>query len=50
MELHHKKHHQAYVTNFNAALEKLAAAEVRQRNVCWGGSCVCVEAFKGAVG
>ena len=50
MELHHKKHHQAYVTNFNAALEKLAAAEVRQRNLCWGGSCVCVEAFKGAVG
>lgn len=30
MELHHKKHHQAYVTNFNAALEKLAAAEVSE--------------------
>lgn len=29
MELHHKKHHQAYVTNFNAALSKLAEAEVR---------------------
>jgi len=29
MELHHKKHHQAYVTNLNAALEKLADAEVR---------------------
>lgn len=29
MELHHKKHHQAYVTNYNAALEKLADAEVR---------------------
>ena len=27
MELHHKKHHQAYVTNLNAALEQYAAAE-----------------------
>jgi len=27
MELHHKKHHQAYVNNLNAALEKYAAAE-----------------------
>lgn len=33
MELHHKKHHQAYVTNFNAALEKLAAAEVSRSSV-----------------
>ncbi len=31
MELHHKKHHQAYATNFNAALAKLAEAEVRER-------------------
>lgn len=23
MELHHKKHHQAYITNYNAALEQL---------------------------
>lgn len=41
MELHHKKHHQAYVTNFNAALEKLAAAEVSESlssdggRMCW---------------
>lgn len=27
MELHHSKHHQAYVTNLNVALEKLAEAE-----------------------
>lgn len=27
MELHYKKHHQAYVTNLNAALEKYQAAE-----------------------
>lgn len=27
MELHHKKHHQAYVTNLNAALEKYKQAE-----------------------
>lgn len=27
MELHHKKHHQAYITNLNAALEKYKAAE-----------------------
>jgi Fe-Mn family superoxide dismutase len=27
MELHHQKHHNAYVTNFNAALEKHADAE-----------------------
>jgi len=31
MELHHKKHHQAYATNFNAALAKLAEAEVKER-------------------
>jgi len=27
MELHHKKHHQAYTNNLNAALEKYKAAE-----------------------
>lgn len=26
MELHHDKHHQTYVTSFNAAVEKLSAA------------------------
>jgi Fe-Mn family superoxide dismutase len=26
MQLHHSKHHNAYVTNYNAALEKLEAA------------------------
>lgn len=26
MEIHHSKHHQAYVTNYNAALEKLKTA------------------------
>ena len=29
MELHHKKHHQAYVSNLNAALEKAADAEAK---------------------
>jgi len=29
MQLHHKKHHQAYVNNLNAALEKQAAAEAK---------------------
>ena len=29
MQLHHSKHHQAYVTNLNAAAEKHAAAEAR---------------------
>lgn len=27
MEIHHKKHHQAYVTNLNVASEKLDAAQ-----------------------
>lgn len=30
MELHYTKHHQGYVTNLNAALEKYAAAEAKQ--------------------
>ncbi|PRP74143.1 superoxide dismutase [Planoprotostelium fungivorum] len=29
MELHHKKHHQAYVTNLNAALDKFSSAQSR---------------------
>jgi len=27
MELHHKKHHQAYITNLNKAMEQAAEAE-----------------------
>ena len=27
MELHHKKHHNAYITNYNAAMEKYLEAE-----------------------
>jgi len=30
MELHHKKHHQAYVNNLNAALEKYTVAETKK--------------------
>ena len=29
MELHHSKHHQTYVTSYNAAIEKYAAAEAK---------------------
>lgn len=30
MQLHHQKHHNAYVTNLNAALEKYAEAEAKE--------------------
>lgn len=30
MELHHSKHHNAYVTNYNKALEQWAEAEAKQ--------------------
>jgi Fe-Mn family superoxide dismutase len=30
MQLHHQKHHQAYVTNLNAALEKYEQAEAKE--------------------
>ncbi|RLN86124.1 hypothetical protein BBJ28_00005156 [Nothophytophthora sp. Chile5] len=30
MEIHHQKHHQTYVTNYNAALEQYAEAELKQ--------------------
>jgi superoxide dismutase len=29
MEIHHSKHHNTYVTNFNAAMEQYADAEAR---------------------
>ena len=29
MQLHHQKHHQTYVTNYNVAAEKLAEAVVK---------------------
>ncbi|KAM3569298.1 hypothetical protein VYU27_008605 [Nannochloropsis oceanica] len=29
MEIHHKKHHQAYITNFNVAMGKLVEAEAK---------------------
>ena len=32
MTLHHQKHHAAYVTNYNATLEKLQAAISRSKN------------------
>ncbi|MCH9634481.1 MAG: Superoxide dismutase [Mn/Fe] [Chlamydiae bacterium] len=31
MEIHHKKHHQAYITNLNAALEQYKVAEEKQQ-------------------
>jgi Fe-Mn family superoxide dismutase len=30
MELHHSKHHQTYVTSYNAATEQFQAAEAKQ--------------------
>ncbi|KAI9921679.1 hypothetical protein PsorP6_000347 [Peronosclerospora sorghi] len=30
MEIHHQKHHQTYVTNYNAALEQYAEAEAKR--------------------
>ncbi|KAK8121543.1 manganese and iron superoxide dismutase [Apiospora kogelbergensis] len=33
MEIHHRRHHQTYVTNLNAALSALAAAELPADNV-----------------
>ena len=34
MELHHGKHHQAYVTNLNAALEKYP--DLQSKSGIWG--------------
>ena len=42
MEIHHKKHHQAYVTNLNIALEKVEAASAK-------GDIVTVDSLKGAL-
>src|SRR3954465_15223823 len=33
MEIHHTKHHQAYVTNLNAAIEK--APELQEKSLGW---------------
>ena len=36
MHLHHDKHHQAYVTNLNAALEKAPELKKLSRpKICW---------------
>ena len=35
MSLHHSKHHAAYVTNLNAAEEKLHAAISKGMSLCW---------------
>lgn len=32
MQLHHSKHHAAYVNNLNIAEDKLAAAEAKSKN------------------
>ncbi|KAK3242911.1 Superoxide dismutase [Mn], mitochondrial [Cymbomonas tetramitiformis] len=42
MELHHKKHHAAYVTNFNIAMEKYADAEAK-------GDLAAMIALQGAI-
>ena len=38
MQIHHGKHHQAYVTNLNAALEKHPELQARASRICAGGS------------
>ncbi len=35
MELHHKKHHQTYITAFNAAAEKLAEVSFLTHGLCF---------------
>jgi hypothetical protein len=60
MELHHSKHHAAYVTNLNKALEQYAEAEQKQDlqtmislqsaiNFNGGGGCTCSNAVSPSV-
>ena len=34
MEIHHGKHHNAYVTNLNAALERLRSSRTSRSKTC----------------
>jgi Fe-Mn family superoxide dismutase len=38
MQIHHGKHHQAYVTNLNAALEKHPTCRARASRICVAAS------------
>ena len=49
MEIHHGKHHQAYVTNLNAALEKHPELQSKSVEDLIGGLSTVPEAIRGAV-